>query len=324
MNILVTGASGFLGHQIVLDLIKEGHQVFNLSRSTPKELTELGVSTLNADLRDLNSLENIFSKYQFDAVFHAASKVGMWGKWQDFYDINFTGSKNIFDISSKNHVKYFIYTSTPSVVFDFDDIIDGDESLPYAQNSMSLYAKSKILAEKYILNTDSEMKVCALRPHLIYGKRDQNIIPRLIEARRKNKLKIIGNGNNIVDVIHVENASLAHILAFKELQKEAKNNKKAYFIAQEKPVLLWKFIDQILETKGLSKVTSKINFSLAFKIGFFIEIMLKLLRINNVHPPMTRFVALQLGKSHYFSHDNAWKDFGYKPLFSVEESLKKI
>lgn len=325
MKILITGATGFLGFQLAKDLIKKGHEVYNFSRSSSKELDELGVLTINGDLTNIQNVTDLLDKTPIEAIFHVASKVGMWGHWDDFYKSNFIGTKNLYDLAQKYEaIKYFIYTSTPSVVFENKSILNGDESLPYAKDSLSLYAKSKILAEDYILNKRTRLLTCALRPHLIYGEKDKNIIPRLIEAKKKNKLKIIGNGENLVDVIHVENASHAHILAFEELTKQAKCSGKAYFIAQEKPVKLWEFINKILETKKISPVNQKINFKTAYYLGLAIEIILKTFRIYNVHPAMTRFVALQLGKSHYFSHERAYQDFGYSPLFNIEESLNKI
>lgn len=324
MKVLITGATGFLGHQLAIDLIEKGHNVYNFSRSSSKELDQIGVRTINGDLQNQSDI-NLVLKEEFDAIFHVASKVGMWGRWKDFYNVNFNGSKLLFDTSVDHGVKYFIYTSTPSVVFGKEEIIEGNENIPYPKTYLSLYAKSKALAESYILNHQgSSIKTCSIRPHLIFGKNDKNIIPRLIQAKKRNKLKIIGNGKNLVDVIHVKNASMAHIQALEELSTSAKNNKKAYFIGQEKPVYLWDFINEILRIKGLAPVTDNISTQAAYKIGHIIEIFLNLFRIFNIHPPMTRFVALQLGTSHYFSHQRAENDFGYSPKLSLKESLEDI
>lgn len=323
MNILVTGATGFLGHHIAKLLKDQGHHVYNFSRSHNAELDEIGVTTRKGNLSNkdetVNSLEGI------EAVFHVASKVGMWGKWNDFYNINFLGTKNLVDACKEKGIKTFVYTSTPSVVFGKDSIENGNENTPYPEEYLSLYAKSKALAEEYVLKSnDDSFKVCAIRPHLIYGERDKNIIPRLVDAQTKGKLKAVGNRENMVDIIYVENAAQAHIDAFNELQKEQKNAGKAYFIGQERPVNLWQFIDQILECKGLGPVKKSISLSKAYKIGHIVEIFLKSFRIFNVHPPMTRFVALQFGTSHYFSHENAKNDFGYNPKVTIEESLNRL
>lgn len=323
MNILITGATGFLGFHIATILKDQGHNVLNFSRSHTNELTDIGVETIKGDITNIDDIDKALKG--IDVIFNVASKVGMWGKWNDFYKINYEGTKNLVDLAKKNNIQYFIHTSTPSVVFGKEAIENGNEELPYPNEYLSLYAKSKALGERYVLENASEsFKCCSLRPHLIYGKRDKNIIPRIIEARKKNKLKIIGDGHNIVDVIHVENAAWAHIDAFNELLSEAKNNGKAYFIAQEKPVKLWVFINNILEVKGLKRVTKKISLKASYSLGLVIELFLKLFKIYNIHPPMTRFVALQLGTSHYFSHKRAQEDFNYKVRITLEDSLKEI
>ncbi|OUR97174.1 hypothetical protein A9Q84_12675 [Halobacteriovorax marinus] len=323
MNILVTGAGGFLGLYIAEQLIAKGHKVFNFSRRDYRELAELGIETRIGDLNDPKSIENALN--DIEVVFHVAGKVAMWGKWEDFYQTNTVGTKNLVDACKRSGISKFIYTSTPSVVFGIDDIIEGNEEIPYPKESLSMYAKSKMLAEKYVLeNHTQNFLTCALRPHLIFGPRDKNIIPRLIEARRKGKLKVIGDGDNLVDVIYVENAAKAHIQAFEKLSLDSNMSGEAYFIAQEKPVNLWDFINTVLERNGERKIEKSISVKKAYLIGTIIEFILRTLRVWNVHPPMSRFVALQLGKSHYFSHKKAEKDFAYHPDISTEEALDRI
>ncbi len=323
MNILVTGAGGFLGFYIARDLKELGHKVYNFSRSHHRDLDQLEITTRIGNLNNPESIEKALKN--IDAVFHVAGKVAMWGKWDDFYQTNTIGTKNLVEACKKKGIKKFIYTSTPSVVFGEGDILGEDENLEYPKKYLSLYAKSKMLAEKYVLDQNSEnFLTCALRPHLIFGPRDKNIIPRLIEASKKNKLKVVGDGENLVDIIYVENAAQAHIQAFEQLSTDSKVAGSSYFIAQERPVKLWDFINQILQINGQSPITKKIPTNTAYRVGAIIEFFLKLFRVWNIHPPMTRFVALQLGKSHYFSHKKAQTDFNYSPSISIEEAIEKI
>ena len=322
MNILVTGAGGFLGQYIAEQLKSEGHIVYNFSRNSYKELEEIGIETRKGNLLDVDSIKEAL--VGIEGVFHVAGKVAMWGKWDDFYQTNTLGTKNLVDACKDLGVSRFVYTSTPSVVFGEDEIVGADETLEYPNEFISLYAKSKMLAEKYVLKSNSDsFYTCSIRPHLIFGPRDKNIIPRLLDAGAKGKLKIIGDGENLVDIIYVENAARAHIQAFNKLERGSAVCGQSYFIAQERPVKLWGFINSILTKSNIEPVTKKISIAKAYRIGSIIERSLKFFRVWNVHPPMSRFVALQLGKTHYFNHSKAVKDFNYSPDISIETAIEK-
>jgi nucleoside-diphosphate-sugar epimerase len=163
----------------------------------------------------------------------------------------------------------------------------------------------------------------AIRPHLIFGPGDLNLVPRVIEAAKKGKLRIVGDGNNLVDVTYVENASLAHVMALEKLNPLSPIAGKAYFLGQG-PLKLWDFTNELLRRSGEKPVTKKIPFKVAYFMGFMIEMVLKFLGKYDIHPPMTRFVALQLGKSHYYDHKNIEVDLGYTHKYSVSEGLDKL
>jgi nucleoside-diphosphate-sugar epimerase len=319
MKVLVTGAGGFLGGEIARLLVSEGHEVVNLSRNHYVELDTYQIPTLKCDLAN----KEFVDLTGFEAVIHCAAVAGVWGKKASFYDTNYHGALHLFDMAKKAGVKYFVYTSTPSVVFGKEDIIWGDEKLPYPDRFYTYYAHSKALAEKYILeNSDHEMESVAIRPHLIWGKGDPHIIPRLVKKARKGELKRVGNGDNLVDVIHVKNAAIAHVQSLMALKNGKGLGGNAYFIGQERPVNLWEFINQILHYNDIDPIVDSVSFKMAFFIGGFLEFVFKLFGINKPEPPMTRFVAMQLAKNHYFAHDKAHKDFGYEPKLTIEEALE--
>lgn len=324
MNVLVTGGAGFLGKEIVCALLKLGYTVTSLSRKHYKELDDLGVYSLVCDLSDEKALALIdFSP--FDAVFHVAALAGVWGKRDDFFKINTLGTKLLFHAAKLAGVKYFIYTSSPSVVFGSEDIAGADESIAYPSKYYSDYAESKALAEKFLLNQDNTGPlVIALRPHLIWGEDDPHIFPRLVRSAKEGKLKKIGDGSNLVDIIHVKNAAHAHILALRSLIDKRELHGHAYFLGQDKPVNLWDFINRVLVLNKVKPIKASISFKLAYMIGFLLEKVYGLLQIFKTEPRMTRFIALQLGKSHYFSHKKAKKDLGYSPLISIDEGLDQI
>jgi nucleoside-diphosphate-sugar epimerase len=325
MRILVTGGGGFLGTAIIQELLKNPTYILtNFSRHSYAHLEELGVPTLRGDLRKKDDVERVLDQ-GFDAIFHVAALAGVWGSYQDFYDINFLGTRHLVEGALSRGIQRFIYTSTPSVVFNQQDLLDANEDLPYATKFLNPYAETKTLAEKFVLesNNSSNFCSCAIRPHLIWGPGDPHIFPRLFQKGKEGRLKIVGDGQNLVDIIYVENAALAHVLAFENLCPDSSLCGQAYFVGQERPVKLWDFINQVLHEAKIAPVSDSISVESAYRLGWFLEKTYKLLGIKKPDPPMTRFVALNLGKSHYFSHEKARRHFGYRPRVSIEEGLRK-
>lgn len=319
MKILITGAGGFLGRHLLKDLLKRGYEVTNFSRSNYPDLKELGVPTIQGDLVDEDAVINACSG--MDAVFHLASKVGMWGDYKDYYDINVQGTKNIIKACRINGIKKLVYTSSPSTVFGKKDLCGVNESQSYPRSYLNHYAKTKALAEKEVLKAnDCELATVSLRPHLIFGPGDTHLFPRIVEMAKKGRLKQVGDGKNKVDVIYVQNAVDAHLMAFDKLEINSLVAGKVYFIGQEKPVVLWDFIDEILKRYNEKPVDTMISYKAAYTVATILELIYKFFSIKK-EPPMTRFVAKQLSCSHYFSHKNAEKDLGYFPKITTQEAL---
>lgn len=321
-NTLVTGGGGFLGKRIVQMLIDKGFNCSVVGRNDYPELIDIGCTCFKGDITNLSFLQDCFQ--DIDTVFHVAALAGIWGSWNNYFKTNVIGTQNVVAACKRNNVKRLIYTSTPSVVFNGDHITGGDESLPYAKKPLSNYAKSKILAEKYFLDSISDdFRGCAIRPHLIWGPEDPHLIPRLMERGKAKKLKIVGEGKNIVDVSFVDNVAHAHILAAESLCTSDNANRQAYFIGEEEPVELWSWINNLFDKLDIPTINSKISFKTAYTIGSTLEVVYKTFRING-EPSMTRFVAEQLAKSHYFSHQKAKKDFGYSPLVATDLGMERL
>lgn len=326
MKILVTGGGGFLGGHLCRGLLEKGHQVRVLARQRYPELEQLGVELIQGDIQSLESC--VSACRGVDAIFHTASKVAMWGRWEDFYQTNTIGTKNMLQAASRAGVARFIYTSTPSVVFsDHDHINAGpDTAYPPLERFQSLYAKSKALAEQEVLKAHHppSLLTVAIRPHLIFGPGDKNIIPRLIQKARRGRLLQVGEGNNLVDVIHVKNAVHAHLCALERLSPDSPIGGKAYFVGQEEPVSLWPFIESILAHYQLSPPNKSISFKRAYRLGALFEKLFRFFHWYDREPPMTRFVAMQLAKSHYFDHKPAQEELGYQPQILLPQCLDDL
>ena len=320
MKILVTGGGGFLGRYIVEDLMTKGHSVSIFGRSAQDELASLGVRVVQGDLQDAEALRE--ACIGMEAVFHVAAKAGIWGSRESYFAVNVKGTRNLLEACRTNGIKYLVYTSTPSVVFNGQSFLGADESLPYGKNWLCHYAETKAIAEQEVIEAHSDnLKVCALRPHLIFGPRDPHLMPRVIEAVLAKRLKIIGSGQNRVDVTYVSDAASAHINALEALM-EGKACGKAYFISQGEPVLLWAWLNRILSELGIAPLTKGVPLSVAFFVATVLEGFWKLFAIKG-DPPMTRFAAVELAKEHYFNISRAKKDLNYLPKYTMDQAIEK-
>ena len=319
MKILVTGGGGFVGGYIVERLLARGYAVRSIGRSPQPELVAKGVEVVCGDLTDATAVSAACEGV--DAVFHVAARAGVWGSWESFYGPNVIGTRNVLSACRKWQVKRLVYTSTPSVVFNGDSIRGGDESLPYGKNWLCHYAETKALAEQEALAANSEkLQVVALRPHLIFGPGDPHLLPRVVESVKAGRLRIVGDGSAKVDVSYVGNVADAHLDAFDALER-GKGAGQAYFISQGEPVDLWPWLNSILEGLGQPPLTQKIPLPLAYGIGALCEGAWNVLR-RRTDPPITRFVAVELAKDHYFDISKAQHELGYRPRVPMNEALK--
>ncbi len=322
MKCLVTGGGGFLGQHIVRLLRERGDQVVVLARKEYSEINALGAHSVKCDIRDKKSLEPHF--VDVDEVYHVAAIADIWGDPNTFFSINVLGTRNIIEACRKNRVPKLIYTSSPSVVFAGKPQRRVDENEPYPSRYLAEYPRTKSLAEKEVLDAnEAGLFTVSLRPHLIWGPGDRHLIPRVIERARKGQLAQVGDGQNVVDIIYVENAARAHLQAAERLGPKGTCNGKAYFLSQNEPVKLWAFISEILRRAKAPQVKKKIPFWVAYLLGFGMEVFYRLLG-KTTEPRMTRFLACQLALDHHYDTSRARNDFEYDATVSTEEGLNRL
>jgi nucleoside-diphosphate-sugar epimerase len=323
LRALVTGAGGFLGRYIAEQLVERGDRVRSFSRGQYPELSALGIETVSGDLRDADAVAKACS--DVDVVFHTAAVAGIWGSWEHFYDINTRGTRNVVAGCHRHGISKLIYTSSPSVTFDGTDQRGVDESAPYPDRWLCHYPHSKALAEQQVLaaNDTSGLSSCVLRPHLIWGPRDQHLIPRLLDRARQGKLRKVGDGTNLIDMVYVENAAEAHLQAADALHSGSAVAGQAYFVSQGEPVNCWDWINEILGLAGLPRLARSISYRAAWQVGHLFEITHRVLGLHT-EPRMTRFLAAQLATSHYFDISKARHHFGYEPRISTEDGMRRL
>jgi len=319
-KVLVTGGGGFLGCAIVRQLVKRGDRVISFSRRFYPELEQIGVEQIQGDISDANAVEQACRGV--DLVFHVAAKPGVWGDYGTYYRTNVIGTQNVIAACKQHKVPRLVYTSSPSVVFDGDDMEGVDESVPYPEKYHAHYPKTKAMAEQSVIAAGDEgLRTIILRPHLIWGPRDTHLVPRIIE--RANRLVKVGDGRNLVDTIYIDNAAAAHIQAADRLEQNRNLSGRVYFISQDDPVPLWEMVNNILKAADLAPVQRSISRNTAWMIGAALEIFYKMFKISG-EPRMTRFLSDELSTAHWFDISAAKKDLGYKPKISMEEGLYRL
>ena len=323
-NVLVTGYGGFLGRAICRELISKGYRVRGLARNHYRELEKLGVECIQASATEYSACESACSG--MDAVIHTAALAGVWGPAFQYEQANVLATDNLLKACEHHCVGAFVFTSSPSVTFDGQAQRNIDEQVPYPTNWLCHYPRTKAIAEQHVLsaNHSSRFATCSLRPHLIWGAGDPHLIPRVIARCRSGRLRRVGDGKNLIDTVHVDQAAIAHRLALERmLVKDANASGRSYFITDGNPVECWEWITTILASANLQSPKKRISFKAAYRLGGALELMYRLAGIQS-EPPMTRFVAAQLGIDHYFDIAAARERLGYKPIENRSERVAEL
>ena len=319
---LVTGGGGFLGSRIVHMLLDKGIAVRTLRRSEHHDLQQARIETICGDVSDRTTV--IKAAEGCDVIFHVAAKAGVWGDYDDYYQCNVAGTKNIIDACQVHNIQKLIYTSSPSVVFSGDDEENINESTPYPDHFLTAYQKTKALAEQMVLEANNEsLATVALRPHLIWGPGDPHLVPRIIERARAGRLRLVGKKRNLVDSTYIDNAALAHILAAEALAPSTACAGKAYFISNDEPLPMAELINKILAAANLPSVTKTISTQLAYTLGTIMEFIYMIFKLKG-EPMMTRFVAKQLSCAHWYDLTAAKNDFSYQAKVTIDEGMERL
>lgn len=322
MQALVTGGGGFLGLYLVEQLVARGDTVRVLCRGRYPRLDELQVERIQGDVRDERAVADACQGV--DIVFHAAGVSGIWGPWQHYYGINTLGTRHVIAGCQTHGVGRLVYTSSPSVVYDGRPHHLADETLPYPEHYLCHYPHSKALAERDVLAANGpNLATVSLRPHLIWGPRDNHLIPRLLARARSGRLRRVGRGDNLISMAYVENVAAAHLQAAERLAPGSSVAGQAYFINEPEPVPMWRWIDEILDLAHVPRITRSVSPGFAYAAGTVLETLYRALHLPG-EPPMTRFLASQLSTDHCYRIDKARRDFDYHSVVPVEEGMRRL
>jgi len=318
---MVTGGGGFLGSAVIRQLAGRGDRVTSLARNTYPALRKLEIKQIQADISDRQSVTDACRGV--DAVIHTAAKAGVWGTFEEYYRPNVTGTENVIDACRTHEIPVLVHTSSPSVIFNGQDMEGVDESCPYPDKLPTPYTQTKAIAEQRVRSAAARRDINAviLRPHLIWGPGDPHLVPRVIQ--RAKKLVRIGDEDKRVDTIYIDDAARAHILAADRLAENPELSGNIYFISQDAPIPMWDMINGILAAAGLPPVTRRLPAGVVWAVGALLEGLYRIFG-KKEEPPMTRFVARELATAHWFDISAAKRDLGFQPQLTIQQGLDNL
>ncbi len=322
MKILVTGGGGFIGSALIRELVRRGFDVSTFSRNLYPEHLKLGIRIIQGDL--VNSKDVELACRGIDVVFHIAAKAKMWGSYNDFENVNVNGTKNVIISCKKNKIRKLIFTSSASVIFNGSDLKNADEKVGYPQKPVSAYTGTKAIAEQLVLKANSEdLKTIALRPHVVWGPGDSQLIDGILSRAKSGRLRRIGNEDYLIDTTYIENYIHAMLLTLGIMDTNPDACGKAYFITNGEPVKTWEFINSILLSAGLNPVKKVIPKTLAIILAIFLEKTYLIFKLKS-EPPLTSLIVSELCSHHWFNISEARERLGYSPCVSTEKGFELL
>lgn len=326
MRIFLTGATGFLGGYVAEACIEQGYQVRALVQSgwDSSALEKLGIEIHPGDLCDKQSLDA--GLRDCDLILHTAAKVGDWGEWNEFYQANVTGAKNLYDAAVAVGVPRAVHVSS-TAVYGKDLIQRGavDETMgPLELDEMPTwysYGRSKLLGESLAMeyHQQGKLQVSVIRPGWVYGPRDHARLGKLMRMLKRGQAKLIGDGSNELMLTYVTNVADAVLLAGTH---EAAPG-EAFNVSNDANISQREYFDALSDQVGAEHVRRSIPFRRAYCIASALEAGYRLCRIKRA-PLITRQSVSLVGLSHRFRTEKITAALGWRPKVDFETAIERI
>ncbi|WP_232847799.1 NAD-dependent epimerase/dehydratase family protein [Occultella kanbiaonis] len=313
---LVTGASGLLGGTVARLLVETGYMVTTFQRR-PSGVD--GARDLAGSLDDLAAIASAVGGQ--DAVVHLAAKVSVSGGRADYERINVRGTAGLLDAAREAGVSRFVQVSSPSVAHTGASLVGAGAGPAQPERARGHYARTKAAAEVAALAADAPgFAVTAVRPHLVWGPGDTQLVARIIERARAGRLPLLDHGAALVDTIYVDNAAEAIIAA---LEHTDRGHGQAFVVTNGEPRPIGDLIAGMCLAAGVEPPTWRVPAGLARVAGAAVEAVWAI-RPGADEPPMTRFLAEQLSTAHWFDQRHTRDVLDWAPRVSIDEGLTRL
>ena len=316
-KVLVTGASGFIGARLSNVLAAAGHQVTGAARNPYRAARHPDVRFETADLRDASRISELCNGKQI--VFHAGANCSPWGDYQTMYDINVVGTRNVLE-GCREHDARMIHVSSTAVFFDDRDRPNLDDNAAWAKKHRSAYAATKAKAEDAVREWAPDVNVSGVRARAVFGPGDNSLLPQIVGAAEQGRLRIIGSGNNVIDLTYVDNLLHGLVLAAARADRG-----EILTVTNDEPVALWPYLERILRRLGVLSHGAKLR-----RIPHSIAMLAAQLsqwnhqwRRSPGEPALTKYGVGLVSHTQTFDIGRAKQRWGYRPIVSMEEGLAR-
>ncbi len=312
MKVLVTGASSMLGSAVADLLVARGDDVTVLQRR-PSGLPHREVL---ADVADYSAVRPAITGH--DAVVHLAAKVDIQGPYADFARVNIAGTRNVVAACRDAGVHRLVHVSTPAVAHSGSSLVGAPAEPAEPRSTRGHYARSKAAAEWVALAADAASdgpSTVVIRPHLVWGPGDTQLLGRIIARARAGRLPIVGSGAALIDTTYITNAADALVAALDRCE-EARG--QALVVSNGEPRPVAELLTAICRAAGVRPPRRAVAGSLARRAGAVVEAIWTTSAGNFLgEPPMTRFLAEQLSTAHWFDQRRTRQMLDWAPRVSL-------
>ena len=288
-------------------------------RAVPGLDADSSIEQVTGDIRDGDAVSS--AAVGCDAIVHLAARVGVAGTWEEYRSVNVDGTANVVVAATTQAIERVVHVSSPSVAHGGEPIIGGLADPPVLGRSRAWYPESKAIAEIDALAAASDsLGLVAIRPHLVWGPGDTQLVGRIVERAKAGRLALVGGGRALVDTTYIDNAVEALIAALDAVAPGATCSGRAYVISNGEPRPIRELVGGICRAAGVPFQPRSVSLRTGQTIGSIVERVWPVVRRGD-EPPLTRFVAEQLGTAHWFDPRPAHDDLGWIPHISIDEGL---
>lgn len=323
LKVLVTGASGMLGGGVALAFAERGDDVTVLQRRP----SGLGLREVLADVADSAAVRA--AAVGQDAVVHLAAKVNVTGPWSGYRHANIDGTASVVDACRAEEVGRLVHVSSPSVAHSGASLVGVGAGPADPRRARGHYARSKAAAERIALAADDPQgpAVVAVRPHLVWGPGDTQLVSRVVERARAGRLPVIGSGAALIDSTYVTNAVDALVAAVDRCEAA---HGQALVVSNGEPRPVAELIGSLCLAGGVTPPARHVSPAVARGVGAVVEVSwaalarLGILRAAAGEPPLTRFLAEQLSTAHWFDQRHTRAVLRWVPRVSLDEGFAEL